>query len=62
MSVWDQDIGHIVNNEADSHGYIEQICHFMEVSLRIEVRTMIERNDDEHCGSMKCGVTHPSMY
>lgn len=24
MSVWNQDIGHIVNNKADSHGDIEQ--------------------------------------
>ena len=62
MSVWDQDIGHIVNNIADSHGDIEQIWHFMEVSLRIEVRTRVKRHDDEHCGSMKCGVNHPSMY
>ena len=62
MSAWDQDIGHIVNNKADCHGDIGQIWHFMEVSLRIEARTRIQRNDDEHCGSMKCGVTHPSMY
>ena len=62
ISVWDQDIGYSVNNKVDSHGDIEQIWHFMEVSLRIEVRTKIERHDDEHCGSMKWGVTHPSMY
>ena len=62
MSVWDQDIGHIVNNKADSHGDIEQISHVMVVSLIIEVRTRIERRDDESCGSMKCGVIHPSMY
>ena len=57
MSVWDQDIGHIVNNKADRHGDIEQNWRFIVVSLGIEVRIRIERHDDERCGGMKCGVT-----
>jgi hypothetical protein len=56
MSVWNQDIGHIVNNKTDSHCNIEQIWRFMVVSLRIEVRIKIERHDDERCGIITCDV------
>jgi hypothetical protein len=56
MSVWDQDIDHIVNKKTDSLGDIEQVWHFVVASLRIEVRTRIERHDDERCKSLKCYV------
>jgi len=39
MSVWDQDIGHIVNNKTDSHCDIEQIWHLWWLASELKLES-----------------------